>query len=280
MTDEKLLKELLVDARQVENAIEQAQDKLDNAMTITRGLVGSITDALAGGVIPGGGGGGGGGSTLTDGLISWWSLDEAAGNARVDSHGSNNTSASTTPNTTAKIINGYDAANHAGGSAGRARVTSPSGSLTDGGLTVAAWVNYDGSSGNVFTMRGDGVVTGAAVCEVRFLSGRFRPYYKGDNSVSTNLNEHAVGTGDHLVVVSFNPTDGKLYASVDNSTLIAGSDSTVAYTAGWGYWDIGENNSIAILNGWVDELAIWGRAITQDEISEIWNNGDGIAYPG
>ena len=49
----------------------------------------------------------GGGSTLLDGLVSWWSMDETSG-TRVDSHGSNNlTVASADSYGTGKVGNSW-----------------------------------------------------------------------------------------------------------------------------------------------------------------------------
>jgi hypothetical protein len=37
-------------------------------------------------------------------------------------------------------------------------------------------------------------------------------------------------------------------------------------------------NSGTYYNGLIDEIGIWNRALTQDEVKKLWNDGDGITY--
>lgn len=78
----------------------------------------------------------------------------------------------------------------------------------------------------------------------------------------------------HLVVTYDN---GSMELFIDGSS--EGTVSSVDYQSTTQNWEIGRRNAGSqYSDNIIDELAIWSRAITSSEVSEIYNSGSGLAY--
>jgi len=79
----------------------------------------------------------------------------------------------------------------------------------------------------------------------------------------------------HFIVYTYDGTYGRFYK---NGSLLEGPKAQDSPSA-WGGFQMGGDDVAHSLAGKADEVGIWSRALTSDEISEIYNSGDGITYP-
>jgi arabinan endo-1,5-alpha-L-arabinosidase len=93
-------------------------------------------------------------------------------------------------------------------------------------------------------------------------------------SVVTNQWQHAAFTWNPLTKT------GSLYL---NGTLVAAQVSglsNVALLNTTNVWNIGrKQDSNTVFPGSLDEVAIWPRALTANDVAILWANGQGKAYP-
>ena len=221
-------------------------------------------------------------SSLLNGLVSWYSMDEASG-TRVDSHGSNDlTENGTVGQATGKVGNAADfdgtnsnflsvAAGH--GMQGGARDWS-----------CADWVKFDDFATNYNTIREctvdglstttDYVIYASGPGQLSVLSGN------GAVWVTSITSDGAFSTGTwYFVYVEFDGTTKKITMSWNDGTRDTGALVNTPSTGG-GAVDFGRYYTFGTLNGQVDESPFWSRKLTTDEITELYNGGAGMAYPG
>ncbi len=213
-------------------------------------------------------------AALSNGLQAYWKMDEASWNGTsnevIDSSGSGNNGTSANGATTAigKFANAgtFDDTNDTV-SIGAAKFDT----ISNG--TIAFWLNQNSSAGNhpIFTHYVDinnrssvyyNNTTGKMVFEI-CVSGTCTSSLSSVTSITT-------GTWTH-VTATFGSNGMKIYL---NGKLDATSTDTTAYTS------IGTstsnhiasiNGGIALLNGKVDELRIYNRALSDDDIALLYN---------
>jgi len=83
--------------------------------------------------------------------------------------------------------------------------------------------------------------------------------------------QHVVATWDGTTAIVY--VDGDLKDSAEDARTIR----SAALPAGIGS-DEGASAERLFL-GTIDEVGIWNRALTEEEITELYNSGDGLAYP-
>lgn len=218
---------------------------------------------------------------LTLANVSYWKLDESSGNAS-DSVGSNTLTNSDSSYVTGKINNGAEMS----GSDRLYANDSASLSLT-GNHTIAFWINW------------------SSVAQVNTFINKFNSvgnqqswlYRYGDNSgtkqflvnLSSNGSSntqktynytYSTGTWYHIAFV-YTAAAGTvdIYSNGSILTQLTGLptsifDSTASLEVG-GY----DNGSNTASNATYDEIGIWSRALTADEVEDLYKDGDGWQYP-
>ncbi len=211
-----------------------------------------------------------------DGMVSYWTFDndDLSGSDPLDTVGSNNG------------IN-YGATTGVAGQVGQAFDFDGVDDYVDcgndeslditGAITIAAWVNYAGSGG------------ADVISKVQIANG-YGPYslFFGDSAqgyVESSdghtwdtliLTEDSYPAGWHFVVGTNDGTTARLY--VDGTEV--GSDNSPATTKctiseptriGWYYG--GSGNLNRHFNGLIDEVAIFNRALSAEEISDLYDLG-------
>lgn len=206
-------------------------------------------------------------STLLDGLVSWWSLDEVSG-TRVDSHGSNDlTDVNTVGSATGQQSNAADfvSANSERLEAGAAVVPSPP-------FTLAFWMKADDAGVTQFIFQQvDSGGDAASRPDVFLQSNQIKCRVAG---VTFGTRSYTVGVW-HSVILTVDASNvASLY--VDDQ---AAETSTHSVLGGTDFY-IGSRGTGNYFNGLVDEFAVAGRVWTADERAEYRNGGSGIGYPG
>lgn len=217
---------------------------------------------------------------ITDNLLAYWNLNQsgAAGTVITDSTGTYDST----------DISGatYDAGGKIDGcyvfdgtddviSFGQNNALQLSGTA----YSISAWIN-----GNSFGVSENqinviyGAIGGGGTNGVSFNvhSGGWLSIYPGGGALKGEI-EISENVWHHVVVTS-NGSETLLY--VDNTYDLSGTvqvvksgtayDTIGAVIVGGVFWEF---------TGSIDELGVWDRQITVDEINTLYNGGDGLTYP-
>tara|TARA_Y100000310_G_C20677195_1_gene813764 strand:- start:253 stop:1083 length:831 start_codon:yes stop_codon:yes gene_type:complete len=217
---------------------------------------------------------------LTDNIVSYYKLDGAAG-AVVDSAGSNDgTNNGATRSETGKIGDcfRFDYPNHI--SVGYSDTL-----VIDGDITMTAWINMDASSENVALMCWKYGDTGPEYNTMFYWgkmgTGQIRAIHEYGNG--TNQESRTVGTnylthsGWQFICITRDTTAKNYKFYVDGDYK-----ETISYNTNPEKAASGNQQVLSICHNWpdlVDEVGIWGRALTAEEVTELYNSGDGLTYP-
>lgn len=228
------------------------------------------------GAIPGSGGGSTP-STLLDGLVSYWSMDGASGNA-IDSVGSNDL----TENGTVSRVAGK-VGNCAQDLTDANYFSLDSNSeidLYNKSFTYSLWVGNSEGSNRFYLVKGvsysgsnnqiyiSSISTGGPGFRCEVSSG-------GSNRVESGI--LASTTFKHVVVTFDLPT--KTLSIHVNGNKTSGTTLAVPPNSG-GALRVGKFYSDGFsAQADVDEIGFWNRVLTDPEISELFSNGLGNPYP-
>jgi hypothetical protein len=219
---------------------------------------------------------------ITTGLVGHWAFDEGAGTIAYDSSETGNTGTLVNdPVWTDGIVGGalfFDGAN-------RFVVTTPTGPAGPGGVSVSAWVKTT-VGGKVLLAYGEDVL---ARPFFRVLVGNSEIYMlTGKGQIGFFAPNLADGTWHHLAVVI---TPGAALTNtmffLDGMLLSTKTRDTNPFE----YWDIGPSDPITIgadtaandfansFWGSIDEVRVYGRALTPQDVSELRNSAPFIPIP-
>jgi hypothetical protein len=211
----------------------------------------------------------------TNGLVGYWKMDEASGSNVADTVYSNNGTATGTTVTSGLINNArnFD-------SSINDKITLPMVYSGTQNLTTSVWVNWNGTQraslivyGGNSSTDGYGLILGNSNCassnQVNILLGNVSCAGAGSSfTLTPNQWTHLVMTRDS--------TTWKLYA---NGNLVGtGTTNPRVLSANW---EIGGNafNPGQNFPGLIDEVGIWNRALSADEVKALYNNGQGLPLP-
>lgn len=162
--------------------------------------------------------------------------------------------------------------------------------------SVSAWIKPSGwghlGVGRVITkaagaLDGFGILiqlAGVGIERLTFIqdfSGGVAQWETLDNSISLNVWQHIVLIYDS----SSTANDPIMYINGASQTIneTASPSGTVESDASNNLW-IGARNDSGTpsreFDGLIDELALWDRGLTSDEVSQLYNGGDGIEVGG
>lgn len=209
-------------------------------------------------------------SLLTD-LISYWKLDEASG-TRADSHGTNHLADN---NTVASAVGKVY-----GTAADFEDANSESLSCAVGGLqtgnadyTVGAWVKLESkpTEATVYTNQYPG-----AILRYRSSSDRFEFFFgAGVQAQATSFGSPSLGVW-YFVVGWYDAAADRIRIQVNDGTVNETTETTGA--AGGATVQIGARNTANFFDGLIGPVAVWGRVLTSQERTDLYNAGAGLAY--
>lgn len=223
---------------------------------------------------------------LADNLVAYWKMEEASGD-RADSVGSNTlTSNNSVGQNTGKIDN--CAQFNAASSRFLSINDNADISMGDVDCTFMCWIYFDNKSasanGQRFFSKDD--------------SGTNREYLIGYETTANKFtiivwSSSGGGGFKQLYATTLgspsNTTWYQIFAwndSTANTLNISVNDGTVDSTAhasgiyaGAANLTIGSGASIQYMDGRLDEMAIWKRVLTAGERTQLYNSGNGLAYP-
>lgn len=225
---------------------------------------------------------------LTTNLVSYWKLDESSGNA-ADSVGSNTlTNNNTATFSAGKINNG---ANLASASTQYFSIADASQTGLDlsGDFTFNLWYKLTDLSatyrGLITKYKSDDTALAYSLqvypnaTHPQFIlhlssGGTFGPY--------ETYQATGQGTGAwHMLTISYNATTGVGSWYIDGSSVsptVSGTMPTSIYNSAEAFL-LGKGAGSNGMNGSLDEVGIWNRALSASEVSQLYNGGAGLQYP-
>jgi len=226
-------------------------------------------------------------ASLSTNLISYWKLDESSGNAS-DSVGSESlTNTNTVSYDAGKINNGADFGSTNSNKWLNSSVEPGAGT---GAITMSGWINVttapaSGSLGTAFSHANNngGSAIGDAL-DYWNVSGTLKlRYNRPQYGLQDNLLDYTVtlSTGTwYFVVITYDGSNQRLYV---NGVLQAGPQAqsgvgTASNTSGVGLGQDRQDGANHWFSGHVDEVGLWTRALSQAEITQLYNAGVGCQY--
>lgn len=218
-------------------------------------------------------------ANLLDGLVSYYHLEESTG-TRVDEVSGNNLGeGNTVGNVAAVYNNGADIDSTTDYLLNNTFLTNSS------NFTVSFWVKdipttplytriLEFKPGGVGSSYGL-IVAIETSTQIDFATRNGGNY--GDSGSMNNVTTHySSGKWVHFVAV------------VEDLTLRVYQNGSIPVTADTSAWSSAGSQGLALGSNLagssgsafdIDEVALWNRSLTTSEVSELWNNGDGLFYP-
>lgn len=207
----------------------------------------------------------GGHATLTNDLWAYYTMEAADGDDATGNHDA--TPSGTPPNvTTGKNGNGLDFTTNAY----YLDIETP-GAITD--YTVSGWFYMLSARGFDGTTH---VLSDPVTAYLIYFDTNGKPGYHGSGYLT---HTDAIGTdGWHHVVWSAETTTGAYYVVIDGDwagrKYAAAGATTTLNPSIIAASDTGTND----FDGYIDELGIWSRVLTQQEVEDLYNSGSGLFY--
>lgn len=212
---------------------------------------------------------------LSDSLLAYYSME---GNAN-DAVGSNNgTSTNITYSTgNGKILQG------GGYNGSTSKIALGAQALTGGAFTISAWVNFASFAADC-TIYGQGntgsnnPIIALSVNDTTTIEVVYRN--NSSTGLATTYTVSTLSTGTwYYFAWTCSTTQSNFYL---NGSLAGGPTTFTANSGTFDTCNIGVRQRVASdnwMNGAIDEVGIWTRDITSAEVTQLYNAGDGLAYP-
>jgi len=210
--------------------------------------------------------------SLTDGLLSYWKLDEGSGASRLDSSGNGNTLTdhNTVGSVAGKIAN---AGSFAAASTQYLDCSVNNMQSSNADFTYTAWAKL-ASKPTEATI----VTNGFPGFCLRYAGGatdRFRYQFGLTSATADNFGSPSTGIW-YFIVGWFDFTAQKLNIQINNGAI--DQNDPVGIDAGGATVEMGRR-TVNYWDGDIDEVGIWNRVLTADERTSLYNNGSGLTYP-
>lgn len=212
---------------------------------------------------------------MTNGLISYWSLEETSG-VRVDDHGTNDLTDNNTVGSTTGVI-ATAATCQAINSEWLNVIDNASLSLSE--VTISAWVQLSSLPSYVASIVSKYGTAGSREYQIVYDNSlnRFRFVVSADGTTTVAATGSAsVSTGQWYYIVAW-ANGSEVGISVDdNAATVTGS----GIHDGAGDFAICRPGSLPVsyFDGYIDEVGLWNRVLTADERTWLYNGGSGQSY--
>jgi hypothetical protein len=203
---------------------------------------------------------------LTDGLTNYWKLDETTGNA-IDSVGGNDL---VNTNTTygAGVIN-----NGAIFNGSSSRLISTNNVTVQASYSISIWLKInDGTRVDMFLQCR---VSNGATCVNIVMAGDYAVHLSNFIAEIIATNKLLVGVWSHYVVTSDGSNNSKIYRNgvLDKTGVVAHSQTIAKLILGRR-----EDSVSWYMSGMIDEVGLWSRELTADEVNLLFRGGLGNQY--
>ena len=229
-------------------------------------------------------------SSLLNGLVSYWKLDETGTGTRYDA-------VTSSTNDLTPLFSAYRVAGKIGGASYFYAAANYRGIRHASNASLQAGTNFTLSfwilSNNSEYL--SGVITKALSYFYHGNNGEWRVSLTGydltfqvrnaANSAWQTLTVSSAltpATWNH-VLAWYSPTDAKIWLRVNNGTAVSATAADGSYVAEYKFCVGGEDDdadAFCLDNSRLDEVGYWkGRDLTAGEQDALWNGGTGVTYP-
>lgn len=206
--------------------------------------------------------------SLRSGLASYWNMDEPDGVLLDDSVGSND---GTNGNSGGSVV----------GKIGRARYMTGSSFISIGAaanlrnppFTISAWVAFAdlGSQAVIFSHAAGGNDGGYLLMKSTSGEGSLFTLARSPGSRCTSSSGIGSNAFRHIVV-TYDGSNCRFYIE---GSFVSTAPLNANFTGTGGF--IGsQNTNGGFLNGTIDEVGVWNRVLSADEVSRLYNGGAGF----
>ncbi len=209
-------------------------------------------------------------AAATDGLVGWWRFDEASGTAIQDSSGMGNTGTitGTVTRVSGKVGGAVTFATGAAIRGANPGNGFPSGS---GARTIMAWVKIASGKNGLILVYGSTATQGSGPKTMEFSASVLQNgYSEGYLSLISNIYDDK---WHHFAAVYEGPATNTVRLYLDGQLDQFGALSPAPNTGSDANWVIGKENvsssTSGTFQGAVDELRLYNRALSADEIQAI-----------
>ena len=157
-----------------------------------------------------------------------------------------------------------------------------------GNFTISAWVNLNTVSWNKAIMSNLSYVSNISNGWLLLMRNNklYFEFYKNNGTydyLATNTNL-TTSTWYHIIVVRVASQSTKIYINgvldtSNSSTYNPTYTSTIPIPASIGAWKYDATNVAQFTNGKIDALNVWDKALTDNEVLSLYNEGTGAEYP-
>jgi hypothetical protein len=222
-------------------------------------------------------------NSLRNGLVGYWPLDETSGTTSKDYSGNGNNGALYSDTFVSGKVGGGLKNNYWG----RVEV-APNSSLMvfDKDFSICGWIKSTSSweqamfSFNAFRVEGSGKFGIFGQCSSGY--GRDNSFFVdfwGDSlSFSLKSNKKVCDDSWHYVCSLVNGNNLRLYidGGYDSSLSLSGARTNSNSKLVFGSDRSGGGTGRYLSGGILDEMAVWNRALSDSEISRLYNSGNGL----
>lgn len=225
-------------------------------------------------------------SSIANGLLAHWRLDEASG-TRYDSVGTNHLTSNNGVTSGSGILGNAAAFNYAS----MQYLSCSSNAVLQKGdvsFSFAAWVYMTQKTHFHFIVAKDGLASGQREYLAyydkdidRYCAFVFRPTDVGISVAANNFGSPALNQW-HFIYVEHNASADTLTIRVNDGTPDTVSTGGALQTASNAEFQIGGDARFPTqyhMAGRIDSVSLWGRILTSDEQAALYNAGVGLEYP-
>lgn len=155
-----------------------------------------------------------------------------------------------------------------------------SGSLNQtASMSVSAWVNQSTTASDPYIWIWGNTNAGSSQFALSMNSGKFNvsTYPGGDGNGGVGTTVTTNGVWYHVVVVDDNGTG---YIYVNGTQEWTGTLNVLTATGSSIVIEMFQNFGFGVaMQGAMDEVGLWQRALTSGEVTTLYNGGTGLAYP-
>lgn len=210
-----------------------------------------------------------------NGLVGWWPLTEGSGTTAYDNSGNGNNGgwAGTTIGNNGTYYGGGKVGIYAGDFDGSTDyVSTPTSNFPTGNssISISAWINYSGTSRQIFYIYGLGITNEGVYLEVNDTNscavGKLDVQLLGGGY---NVCGPTIAAGTwHYIAASYNGTQETLYV---DGQLIGSATGSPNPNIVNGYSDIGKYSGGLNFSGLINDVRVYNRALSAAEIQALYN---------
>ena len=223
-----------------------------------------------------------GSSTLNNGLVAVWKLEETSG-TRNDSKGSNHLTDNNTVLSAAGKL-GTAADFEATNSEYLSIADNTDLSTGDIDFTFAFWVRLESKAANMFfATKQAGAGSREFNTQYNSAADRFRFGVSNDGTATVNIDANAFGSPStatlYFIIVWHDATANTINIQVNDGTVNSTSHTTGVFNSTAAFTIGATSVPASYHDGLIDNVYFWKRVLTTDERTALYGNGNGKDYP-